>query len=89
MNIFNYIMIGCTVFSILVVLFFALRTRKFFKTLLTSALLGITTLLILHFTSNLTGFKLEITPYTLSASSFLGLPGVVAIVLCKMIFGFS
>ncbi len=87
MTVFDYIMIGCAVFGVLIVLLFALRTRKFLKTLLFSALLGIVTLLILHFTSGLTGFSLELTPYTLGTSSIFGLPGVVAIVLCKMIFG--
>lgn len=87
MNYFNYIVIACGIISVLIVLFFAIRTKKFFKTLIVSALIGISTLLILHFTSGLTGFSAEITPFTLSASGIFGLPGVVAIVISKMIFG--
>lgn len=87
MDYYNYIMIGCAVFCLLLVLFFAIRTRKFLKTLLSSAAVGIITLLILYFTSSFTGFSVQITPYTLGTSGILGLPGVVAIVLCKMIFG--
>ena len=61
--------------------------KKFFKTIFTSSIIGIVTLLILQFTSNFTGFKIEITPYTLGFSGIFGLPGVVATVICKMIFG--
>ena len=87
MTYFDYIIIICALIAVLVVLFFALRTRKFIKTMLSSALIGISTLLILHFTSGLTGFSAELTPFTLGTSGIFGLPGVVAIVVCKMIFG--
>ncbi|MEE1003486.1 MAG: pro-sigmaK processing inhibitor BofA family protein [Acutalibacteraceae bacterium] len=87
MTVFDYIMVGCASLGVLIVLFFALRTRKFLKTLLSSAIIGIITLLILYFTSDLTGFSVMLTPYTLGTSCIFGLPGVVAIVICKMIFG--
>ncbi len=87
MELFDYIVIAFGIISVLIVLFFAIRTKKFFKTLIFSALIGISTLLILHFTSGLTGFSAEITPFTLSTSGVFGLPGVIAIVICKMIFG--
>lgn len=87
MNYFDYIIIGCAIVAVAVVLFFALRTRRFFKTLITSAVLGLVTLFILYFSSSITGFKLELTPYTLGTSSVLGLPGVVAMVICKLVFG--
>lgn len=87
MTVFDYIMMGFAILSFLIVLFFALRTRKFFKTLITSALIGLLTLSILYFSSGITGFSVELTPYTLGTSAIFGLPGVVAIVICKMIFG--
>jgi len=87
MDIFNYVFISFVAISILIVLFFAIRTKKFFKTILTSSIIGVITLLILHFTSKFTGFNIELTPYTLGFSSIFGLPGVVATVICKMIFG--
>ena len=87
MDFFNYLLIGFISISVLIILFFALRTKNFLKTLLTSSFIGIITLLILHFTSNFTGFNLELTPYTIGFSGVLGLPGVVATVICKMIFG--
>ena len=87
MTVFDYIIMSLCILSILIVLFFALRTGKFFKTLITSALIGIVTLLILYFSSKLTGFSIELTPYSLGTSALFGLPGVVAMVICKMIFG--
>lgn len=87
MKIFNYIVIGLFCLAVLFVLFFALRTKKFFKTILTSSLIGVSSVLILHFTSMFTGFTLEITPFTIIFSSIFGMPGVVVIVICKMIFG--
>ena len=87
MNILNYLIIGFCVISILLVLFFALRTRHFIKSLIISATTGLSVMLILHFTSNFTGFEFNITPISLITSSVFGLPGVVAIVLTKMILG--
>lgn len=87
MNILKYIILGFVVISIIIVLFFALRTRHFLKTLSISALIGFSTLLILHFSSSFTGFDLNITPFSITTSCTFGLPGVVAIVICKMIFG--
>ncbi len=87
MKIYNYIIIGLFCLSLLIVLIFAIRTKKFFKTIITSSIIGIISLLILHFTSKITGFNIEITPYTLGFSSVFGLPGVVATVITKMIFG--
>ena len=87
MQFINYIIIGYSCLSVLIILFFALRTKKIFKTMLISAALGISTLLILYFTSSLTGFTIQLTPLTLGVSGVFGLPGVVAIVLCKMILG--
>lgn len=87
MNILKYIIIGFCVLSVLSVLFFALRTKHFIKSILISAITGISVMLILHFTSNFTGFEFNITPFSLITSGVFGLPGVVAIVITKMIFG--
>lgn len=79
-----YIFCGIAVFTVAI---FALRTKKFFKTLLTSAFSGISFLLVLHFTSGLTAFNIELTPFTLGVSGIFGLPGVIAITVSKIIFG--
>lgn len=87
MEYFNYILIALAVVSILLLIVFALLTKKFFKTVLLSAVGGVVTLLILHFSSSLTGFEIGINPSSVGVSTVLGLPGVIAMVIIKMIFG--
>ncbi len=86
MEYFNYIAIGFLCVAVLVVLIFALFTKKFFKTMLSSALIGESVLLILHFSSAFTAFSLELTPFTLGTAGIFGLPGVVAITISKIVF---
>ncbi len=86
MTVFDYSIIVLAILSVVVVLLFAVRTKKFLKTMLTSATIGLATLFILYFTSGLTGFKLELTPYTLGGSVIFGLPGVLCMVVAKIIF---
>ena len=84
---FDYLFIALSCIAVIIILGFAFATKKFLKTITTSALLGIVTLFILHFTAPITGFSLEITPYTLGGAGIFGLPGVVCITISKMIFG--
>lgn len=84
---FDYLFIALGVLAVLIVLGYAIATKKFIKSLLFSAVTGITSLMILHFTAPLTGFMLELTPYTLGGAGVFGLPGVIAITVAKMIFG--
>ena len=84
---FDYLFIALGSIAVLIVLGYAIATKKFIKSLLFSAVTGITSLLILHFTAPLTGFTLELTPYTLGGAGVFGLPGVIAITVAKMIFG--
>ncbi len=86
MEYFNYIVIAFLSIAVLTVLIFALKTKKFFKTIISSAIIGESVLLILHFTSAFTAFTIELTPFTLGTSGIFGLPGVLAITICKIIF---
>ena len=88
MSWFDYFFIIFGAVSAITVLGFAVATHKFLKTLFFSALIGVGALFILHFTSDYTGFSLEITPYTLGASGIFGLPGVLCVSVAKMLFGF-
>ena len=85
MDYLNYIFLTIAIISILMILGFALYTKKFIKTLLSSALIGFIALFALHFTSSFTGFTLEFTPYTFATAGFLGLPGIVGLTIIKMI----
>lgn len=84
---FDYLFIALGVIAVLIVLGYAIATKKFIKSLLFSAISGVISLLILHFTAPLTGFTLELTPYTLGCAGIFGLPGVVVLTVAKMIFG--
>ena len=84
---FDYLFIALGISAVLIVLGYAVATKKFLKSLCFSAVTGLAALLLLHFTSKFTGFSLELTPYTLAGAGIFGLPGVVCITLCKMIFG--
>lgn len=87
MNLIHYILIALAVISSILLLIFALLTKKFLKTIFLSALGGIVTLLILNFSSGITGFEIGINPSSVGVSAVLGLPGVIALVVIKMIFG--
>ena len=86
LTVFDYIMLGLFVLAILIVLGFALKTKKFFKTLALSCALGIGSLFIMYILSSISGFKLEITPFTLGVSGIFGLPGVICMAVTKMIW---
>ena len=85
MSIYDKIVIGLFVLAIIIVVIFAIRTKSALKTLMTSAVFGIGALMILHFTESLSGFGIEITPFTLGVSGVFGLPGVICITLAKML----
>lgn len=84
---FDYLFIALGAVAVLIVLGYAIATKKFIKSLLFSAITGVVSLMILHFAAPLTGFMLELTPYTLGGAGIFGLPGVIAMTVAKMIFG--
>lgn len=87
MQIFDYIFTGLSILAVLIILVYALKTKKFFKTILINAILGWTTLLILYAAFPITNFRIELTPYTVGASGIFGLPAVVAMAIVNMVFG--
>lgn len=87
MTFYDYLMMSLAILAVLIVLIYAMKTKHFFKTILSSAVIGLFTLIVLYLFSPITGFKLEVTPYTLGGSVVFGLPGVVCMSLAKMLFG--
>ena len=86
MEIYNYFIIASIVVFILTILICLIKNKKIFKTLISSAIWGVSSLLIISFTGQFTGFMLNITPYTLSSSAIFGIPGVMCIAVTKMIW---
>lgn len=83
---FDYLFMALGIIAALIILIYALLTRKFIKSLLILSAIGFTVLTLLHFTAPFTGLSLEYTPYSIAASCLFGMPGVVCMVICKMIF---
>ncbi len=87
MTFYDYLMIALAVIAVVVVLVFTLRTGKFFKTLLWSAVWGLSAMIVLWAFSPLTGFKLEFTPLSIGTGAIFGLPGVICMAVTKMLWG--
>ena len=86
MSIFDYFIIFLSVIAIFAVIITAIKSRKPIKALVSSSLWGLGTLFSVALTSPLTGFALNITPYTLAASTIFGVPGVICVAVAKMVF---
>jgi len=85
----NIIEITFTVLSCiagLFILIFAFKTRRPFRTIFSSALLGVSSLFIVSITGGFTGIQVAMNFFTLGTSAVLGLPGVIAIILTKTIW---
>jgi pro-sigmaK processing inhibitor BofA len=86
MNIIEISFIVLSCIAGLFILIFAFKTKKPFKTLFSSALLGVSSLFIVSMTGGITGIQVAMNVFTLTTSAVLGLPGVIAIILTKTIW---
>jgi pro-sigmaK processing inhibitor BofA len=86
MEIMKYFIIGVISITVLMILIFALKSRKFFKTLFINALLGLGAIAIIDITSKYTGVHIPINYWTASAGGILGLPGVFGVLISNFIF---
>lgn len=86
MEILKYIILSALGITVLLILFFALKSRKFFKTLFFNAFLGITALAVIDITSKFSGVYIPVNYYTVGASGVLGLPGVFGFLISNFIF---
>ena len=84
---FDYFVISLAGIAVLAVLFTLFKNKRVFKTLLNSSIWGLSLLIILAATNKLTGITINITPYTLGTSGIFGVPGVICVVLTKIIWG--
>ncbi len=76
MNTFNIIFIAILSLHTLVILFFALKSHKFFKTLLFNAFLGLCVLAIIDLTAKYSGLYIPLNPYSVISSGVFGIPAV-------------
>ena len=58
------------------ILFFAIKSHSFFKTLIFNAFLGLCTLAIIDLTAKFSGIYIPINSYSVSSSAVFGIPAI-------------
>ncbi len=86
MDVLKYIFLGLICITILIILIFALKSRKFVSTLLINLIFGWGAIAIIDLTSIFTGVYIPINYWTVSAGGIFGTPGVVGLLLLNFIF---
>ena len=69
----------------LVILFFAIKGHKLFKTLIFNAFLGLCLLAIVDLTSKFTGMHIPLNPYSVSFGAAFGVPAVCMLLVLQII----
>lgn len=77
-----YIVLGVAAVTILIA---CLRSGHFVRSVLSSAIQGIVSLLAVHVAGALTGVTIAVNAYTLCAVGLMGLPGTISLVLLDCI----
>ncbi len=86
MQALKIIYIICASIGVFAILIAAIKSRRARKYLLISALIGVTSLVIVSLTSGLTGVSLPINLWTLLCASVASLPGVILMIAIKFIW---
>lgn len=85
MQYLKYSVIGLLIITSLIILIFALLSKKPLKTLIINALLGLISLAVVDLVSRYTGVYICLNEWTVSASAVLGIPSVLGFVLLQLI----
>ena len=83
---FNNLVLSLSSIYLLCYLIFATLTKRFIKTVLITALIGVTSLFLVKYIGGYFNISLPINIYTLTLCGFTGLPGVVLMLLLNIIF---
>jgi len=86
MEIIKYILISVLILSELIIIYFAIKSKKFLRTLFLNAFLGIIAIIIINLTKKYSGVHIPMNYYTLGTGSILSIPGVIGILICNFIF---
>lgn len=79
------IVIGLAAALTLFMLFVFKRSGSFWKTLVFSALTGNAALVSVVYLGAFTGPMLALNPFTVAFSALLGIPGVVTLLVCRVL----
>ena len=82
----NNVLLCVSVVYLLCFIIFSALTKRFFKTVIITALIGVLTLIITKIFGGYFGFYVPINIYTLGVCGFTGLPGVFLILILNIIF---
>ncbi len=85
MKTFYIFSISVLVIFALVILFFAIKSHKFFKTLLFNSFLGLVALAIIDLTTKFTGVYIPINPYSVIGVSIFGVPAICLILVLQIL----
>ncbi len=86
MDFIKYLIITISVISLLIILFFALKSRKFIKIMLFNAFLGVGLLTVFYLIKPYIGFFIPINEYTVFLSATFGIPAVIMFLCLNVIF---
>lgn len=84
MNFQCKILVGLFICSGIIILFSMIKSKKFFRSLLFSAVCGICTLFAVNMLSAITGVKIGINPVTASVCALGGTPAVILLLLSRL-----
>lgn len=86
MEILKIITIAALVIYGILFLVFSLLEKRPVYTILLFMLIGVVSMLVINIISGFTGINIPLNLYTLLTSAFGGVPGVVTLLLLKIIF---
>ena len=86
MEILKYGGIVVLIVGALSLLIFAVRTKKFFKTLILNAFLGLAVMAVIDLTAKFTGAHIPVNWWTVGGSAVFGIPAVSGYLILPLIF---
>ena len=86
METLKYVALAIISIFILVILGFAVRTKKPFKILLFNSFLGIVSLAIINLTAKFSGVYIPVNEYTVTGCGIFGIPGMLFFLILRFIF---
>ncbi len=86
MEILKYGGIAVIAIGALVLLIFAVKTGKPFKSLILNAFIGITVMAVIDLTAKFTGVHIPVNWYTVTGSAVFGIPAVCGYLILPLIF---
>lgn len=84
---FMNILIGTAAILLLFTIILFWRSGHFWRTLTFSALTGNAALATVVYMGAFTGPMLALNPFTVTFSALLGIPGVVTLLICRLLLG--